>query len=76
MTLFAHVPQLTAAIARSSCAVAGCVLQAECEVVVSVFFNRRKIKCVWWLVDVIGELLMGTNYRHQFKGTVRITTSV
>ena len=30
MTFSAHVPQLTAAIARSSCAVACCALQAEC----------------------------------------------
>ena len=74
MTFSAHVPQLTAAIARSSCGGAGCVLQAECEVVVSVFFfNGGKIKGVWWLEDVIGESLIGTNYHHQFKGTVRIT---
>ena len=68
MTFSAHLPQLAAAIARSSCAVVGCVLQAECEVVVSVFFNRGKIKGVWWLEDVIGELLMGTNYHQQLKG--------
>ena len=51
MTFSAHVPQLTAAIARSSCAVAGCVLQAECEVVVSVFFStegRSNVCGGWW----------------------------
>ena len=58
MTFSAHVPQLTAAIARSSCAVAGCVLQAECEVVVSVFFQQKENQmCVvaggryWRIID-------------------------